>query len=280
MKIVITEEQYKEILIESNLKDTLNDLKINSGILFTFGTGIGAFIGPVERLLSGSGFSMDEKDIILLIITSFALIIKNSGGVTLLEKVREKGLMPALKGVINFVTNVKDVLNAVSKNLIGVTYSLLDILGFVLLLNPTMKIIDEVIKNNGIGLENTERLLSGVILATIVYSLKSLFGKLKNKIKGNVNEDILKFGNFMYGENGDLGLKRKYEKYKSIKNYTDSKETYTCYKNNEVVKSFDSLKSASDWVNRGRYVGVSINDSIIGRQPTAYGYKWYKVKTQ
>ena len=183
MKIVITEEQYKKILIESNLKDTLNDLKINSGILFTFGTGIGAFIGPVERLLSGSGFSMDEKDIILLIITSFALIIKNSGGVTLLEKVREKGLMPALKGVINFVTNVKDVLNAVSKNLIGVTYSLLDILGFVLLLNPTMKIIDEVIKNNGIGLENTERLLSGVILATIVYSLKSLFGKLKDKLK-------------------------------------------------------------------------------------------------
>ena len=190
MKIVITEEQYKEILVESTLKDTLNDLKINSGILFTFGTGIGAFIGPVERLLSGSGFSMDERDIILLIITSFALIIKDNEGVTLLEKVREKGLMPALKGVINFVTNVKDVINAVSKNLVGVTYSLLDILGFTLLLNPTMKIIDEVIKNNNISADNVERLLSGSVLAVIVYSLKSVFGKLKNKIKGNVNEDI------------------------------------------------------------------------------------------
>ena len=190
MKIVITEEQYKEILIESTLKDTLNDLKINSGILFTFGTGIGAFIGPVERLLSGSEFSMDERDIILLIITSFALIIKDSEGVTLLEKVREKGLMPALKGVINFVTNVRNVLNAVSKNLVGVTYSLLDILGFTLLLNPTMKIIDEVIKDNNISADNVERLLSGSVLAVIVYSLKSVFGKLKNKIKGNVNEDI------------------------------------------------------------------------------------------
>ena len=190
MKIVITEEQYKKILIESTLKDTLNDLKINSGILFTFGTGIGAFIGPVERLPSGSGFSMDERDIILLIITSFALIIKDSEGVTLLEKVREKGLMPALKGVINFVTNVKDVINAVSKNLVGVTYSLLDILGFTLLLNPTMKIIDEVIKDNNISADNVERLLSGSALAVIVYSLKSVFGKLKNKIKGNVNEDI------------------------------------------------------------------------------------------
>jgi len=190
MKIVITEEQYKKILVESTLKDTLNDLKINSGILFTFGTGIGAFIGPVERLLSGSGFSMDERDIILLIITSFALIIKDSEGVTLLEKVKEKGLMPTLKGVINFVTNVKDVINAVAKNLVGVTYSLLDILGFTLLLNPTMKIIDEVIKDNNISSDNVEKLLSGATLAVIVYSLKSVFGKLKNKIKGNVNEDI------------------------------------------------------------------------------------------
>ena len=70
------------------------------------------------------------------------------------------------------------------------TYSLLDILGFTLLLNPTMKIIDEVIKDNNISADNVERLLSGSVLAVIVYSLKSVFGKLKNKIKGNVNEDI------------------------------------------------------------------------------------------
>jgi hypothetical protein len=190
MKIILTEEQYRTLIIESTLKDTLKDLKINSGVLFTFGTGIGAFIGPVERLLSGSGFSMNERDIILLIITSFALIIKDSEGSTLLEKVREKGLMPALKGVINFVTNVKDVVNAVAKNLVGITYSLLDILGFTLLLNPTMKIIDGVIQDNNISVDNVERLLSGAALAATVYSLKSVFSKLKNKIKGNVNEDI------------------------------------------------------------------------------------------
>jgi hypothetical protein len=193
MKIIITEGQYKKILTENILKDTLKDLKINSGILFTFGTGIGSFLNPVSRLLSGSGFSMDERDIILLIITSFALIIKDNEGVTLLEKVREKGLMLALKGVINFVTNVKNVLNAVSKNLVGVTYSLLDILGFTLLLTPTMKIIDEVIKDNSISLDNTERLLSGAALSATVYSLKSIFGKLKNKMKGNVNDSISKF---------------------------------------------------------------------------------------
>ena len=79
MKIILTEEQYKYILVENTLKDTLKELKISSGVLFTFGTGIGAFIGPVERLLSGSGFSMNQKDIILLIITSFALLITSPG---------------------------------------------------------------------------------------------------------------------------------------------------------------------------------------------------------
>ena len=190
MKIILTEEQYRTLVIESTLKDTLKDLKINTGVLFTFGTGIGAFIGPVESLLSGSGFSMDERDVILLIITSFALIIKDNEGTTLLEKVKEKGLLPALKGVINFITNVKNVLNAVAKNLTGVTYSLLDILGFALLLNPTMKIIDDVIKDNNIGVDSTEKLLTGTALATTVYALKSVFGKLKDKFKKNVNEDI------------------------------------------------------------------------------------------
>jgi hypothetical protein len=198
MKIILTEEQYRTLIIESTLKDTLKDLKINSGVLFTFGTGIGAFIGPVERLLSGSGFSMNERDVILLIITSFALIIKDSEGSTLLEKVREKGLMPALKGVINFVTNVKDVVNAVAKNLVGVTYSLLDILGFALLLNPTMKIIDDVIKDNNISVDSTEKLLTGTALATTVYALKSVFGKFKGGFKKNVNENYVRFSDDVY----------------------------------------------------------------------------------
>ncbi len=190
MKIVLTEEQYKLLIIESTLKDTLKELKINSGILFTFGTGIGAFIGPVDRLLSGSGFSLDEKDVILLIITSFALLIKDSEGSTLIEKVKEKGLMQALKGVINFIKNVKDVLNAVAKNLTGVTYSLLDILGFALLLNPTMKVLNDVIQENGINLDNVDSLLKGTALATMVYSLKTVFGKLKNKFNKKINEGI------------------------------------------------------------------------------------------
>ena len=181
MKIILTEEQYRNLIIENTIKDTLKELKVNSGILFTFGTGIGAFIGPVDKLLSGSGFLINEKEIILLIITAFALIIKDNESVTLLENVKEKGIMPALKGVLNFVINVKNIINVVAKNLIGLTYSFLDIVGFSLLLNPTMKIINQVISDNNISIDNTERLLTGTALATTAYALKSVFGKFKKK---------------------------------------------------------------------------------------------------
>jgi hypothetical protein len=189
MKIILTEEQYRHLIIENTIKDTLKELKVNSGILFTFGTGIGAFIGPVDKLLSGSGFLMNEKEIILLIITAFALIIKDNESVTLLENVKEKGLMPALKGVLNFVINVKNIINVVAKNLIGLTYSFLDIVGFTLLLNPTMKIINQVISDNNISIDNTEKLLTGTALATTAYALKSVFGKFKK----NINENEIRY---------------------------------------------------------------------------------------
>ena len=78
MKIIITEEQYKTILTENILKDILKDFNITSGILFTFGAGMAALMGPVDRLLSNSGFSLSEKEILLLLITSIAIIIKDS----------------------------------------------------------------------------------------------------------------------------------------------------------------------------------------------------------
>jgi hypothetical protein len=96
----------------------------------------------------------------------------------------------------------------------------------------------------------------------------------------NKNEDILIFGKFIY-ENTLIGLPRKKEKYNVIKNYIDDKNSivFECYdKSKKLINEFSSLKSASDWLNKGRYVGGSINDSIVGRQPTAYGYFWKKSK--
>jgi hypothetical protein len=182
MKIIITEEQYKTILTENILKDTLKDLKINTGILFTFGVGMAALMDPVDRLLSNSGFSLNEKEILLLLITSISIIIKDSNANKLLDEVKEKGLVEALNGVGEFLINTKKLINNISSKVIGVTYSLLDILGFALLLNPTMNIVNDIISDENITSSDTNRLLSGAAFATAVYGLKSVMSKIKNKI--------------------------------------------------------------------------------------------------
>ena len=182
MKIIITEEQYKTILTENILKDILKDFNITSGILFTFGAGMAALMGPVDRLLNNSGFSLSEKEILLLLITSIAIIIKDSESNKLLDEVKEKGLVEALNGVGEFLINTKKLINNISSKVIGVTYSLLDILGFALLLNPTMNILNDIISDENITSSDTNRLLSGASFAAVVYGLKSVMSKIKNKI--------------------------------------------------------------------------------------------------
>jgi len=98
----------------------------------------------------------------------------------------------------------------------------------------------------------------------------------------NKNEDILIFGKFIY-ENTLIGLPRKKEKYNVIKNYIDDKNSivFECYdKSKKLINEFSSLKSASDWLNKGRYVGTCISNNINGRQPTAHGFIWKKIKKQ
>ena len=185
MKIIITEEQYKTILTENILKDILKDFNITSGILFTFGAGMSALMGPVDRLLSNSGFSLNEKELLLL-ITAIAIIVKDSNTNKLLDEVKEKGLTEALNGVGEFLINTKKLINNISSKVIGVTYSLLDILGFALLLNPTMNIVNDIISDENITSSDTNKLLSGAAFAAVVYGLKSVMSKIKNKL----NEDI------------------------------------------------------------------------------------------
>lgn len=186
MKIILTEEQYKVILTENILKDILKDFNISSGLLFTFGAGMAALMGPVERLLTNSGFSLNDKEIALLLITSIAIIIKDSNTNTLLDQVKEKGLVDALNGVGEFLTNIKKLINSITSKVVGVTYSLSEILGFSLLLNPVMNIVNDLISDESITSSDTNRLLSGASFAAVVYGLKSVMSKIKNRL----NEDV------------------------------------------------------------------------------------------
>ena len=186
MKIILTEEQISSILNESIIKDVMNDYKFNTGVLFTFGAGMGAFMGPVERILSKSGFIMTKQEVALLIITTFAILLKDSNYKELISIVKDKELLDPLKGVVDFIQKIKDVINTITTKMLGVSYSLMDILGFAFLLNPVMGILNSYIDTSNITVDSLEKLGMGSVLAGIAYALKSM----SKKLKSNLSEEI------------------------------------------------------------------------------------------
>lgn len=181
MKIIITEHQYDQLMTEGILKDTLKDLKDNAKILFTFGTGISAFMGPVTRLLEGSDFNFTKEETALLIATSIALLLNRTKKEDLLKKIKDKNLERALNGVKEFIEKSVDLIKDGLNEVLGVTYSLAEILGFTFLLSPVMEILKMIINDRSISIDTIQTLTTGVALSALSFTIKNLIEKLKEK---------------------------------------------------------------------------------------------------
>jgi hypothetical protein len=177
MESILKEEKDKSII-----SDIVDDFKLAPKFLFTFGTGITAFYGPIQRLLEGSGISMSEYEIYLLIITAVATMINESNIDALTQSLKEKGIYSSLQDVKEYITNSKKLINTVTKNVLGTTYSLSDVLGFTALLVPTMNLLSNIINDYGITSKTLTVMLKGVILSASVYGIKNIIKKIKNKL--------------------------------------------------------------------------------------------------
>ena len=186
MKIILTEEQYNTVIVENVIKDIFKDLNINTGILFTFGTGMAALLPVVGRLLEGDGITLTKTDLAFLLITSIAILVRDNNTDKLIDAVEEKGQMEILDKIVSFTDKMFSFISILSKKFLNVSYNVADILGFSLLLSPTMKVMTQAIEEQNITMENAGKLFTGVALASLVYGLKSVFKKLTNKL----NEDV------------------------------------------------------------------------------------------
>ena len=282
MKIIITEEQYKSLINENLFKDTLKDLKINTGILFTFGTGMAAFLGPVERLLTGSGFSFNETEISLLIITAIAHLINDKNKELLFDRLKEMNLTKAFDGVKNLIKNSTDIIREVVKGVLGVSYSLSEILGFAFLLNPVMKIIGSIINDRNITTDNLQVLVSGVVLGGIVFFIKNLLKKSKDKLDENYvrltedNTDNLLGYLYEMGFDNDDAL---YQLNDITDFYDNLPETLTLYR---VV--FAGSKDEIDTQYPGSHYATNKNDLLDSHytslRDASYGDNCYVIKVK
>ena len=282
MKIIITEEQYKKLINENLFKDTLKDLKINTGILFTFGTGMAAFLGPVERLLTGSGFSFNETEISLLIITAIAHLINDKNKELLFDRLKEMNLTKAFDGVKNLIKNSTNIIREVVKGVLGVSYSLSEILGFAFLLNPVMKIIGSIINDRNITTDNLQVLVSGVVLGGIVFFIKNLLKKSKESLDESFirlsedNTDNLLGCLYEMGFDNDEAL---YELNNITDYYDNLPENLTLYR---II--FAGSKNEIDRQYPGSHYSISQKDLLENHygslRDSSYGDKCFIIKVK
>lgn len=177
MESIIKEEKGKNII-----QDIVDEFKLAPKFIFTFGTGIGAFYDPVQKLLEGSGFVIGEKEVYLIIITAIASILNDHKVGKLIERLKSEGLYPVLEDVKRYINSTRRIINSVTKNVLGSTYTLTDILGFTALLVPAMNLLNTIISDYGLNMGNLENMLKGVVLSASVYGIKSIIKRLRNKL--------------------------------------------------------------------------------------------------
>ena len=191
-----TESEVKESEGRSIINSILNELKLNMKMVFVFGGGIGSFIGPVTDLLNNEGFNMSKEEIGLLLIASFAILLKESP--ELIGKVKgvlkQKDLLKHLGKVSDFIDKSKKLVSVVAEKVGKVAHGISDILGFTFLLVPTMKMVGEVINDNHITSGSLSEFITGLSIAVGVYGFKSVLGKVLDKKDGKPYEEKVEEG--------------------------------------------------------------------------------------
>jgi hypothetical protein len=171
---------------ESIIKKALKDLSMGGGIVFQFGTGIGAFMGPVRELLLNHGVSVSKENVALLLITSVYLMGDHSKDElkVLYKKLKERDLDMYVDDVTDFINKSKSILTKIASKMGKTVSSLIDALGFTFILVPTMDILHNLIMNNGLNFDSFTNMFSGIALSLTSYILKSFIDKkgLKEEI--------------------------------------------------------------------------------------------------
>jgi len=128
MKIIITESQYKKILLESrakNLENKIDELKdffkkvsseskkqigLDLSFLTTWGVTIAGFVSPVQQYISGSFPELSNSDLALL-STGIIITYYESNKEMLhkvLEKIKERGLIFEFDKTLEIAAKLKE----------------------------------------------------------------------------------------------------------------------------------------------------------------------------
>ena len=171
------------IVDQSEIQKYINSLKKELGFAFEltgkFGAGITGLYGPLLAIIKNTGFTATEKDIVLILIAVMSYVATGSEMKELVDIIKEKDLT----GPYKIAKALPDIFVKIVKNIVGTSYSFLDLIGYTFLFIPIINMVTQIITHNNITGSNLTQLVNGVLASIASYSGKIFLQRIKDKLK-------------------------------------------------------------------------------------------------
>lgn len=145
--------------VKSILSGLQKDLKFNTRLIFTFGTGITAMYPIVNSLIKNQNLKVDlnKENIILLTLTSIVILymeLKNTDEIGkseikfLLNELKLRGIGNGIvKKIVNCLKSIGNLLHVIFKGTGKSIINIFDIFAYTSLMIPTMNAINSIISD-------------------------------------------------------------------------------------------------------------------------------------
>ena len=177
------QKKYEKLL--EDVKDvfgkTKTDITNQLTFLVTWGSGIGAFIGPVQEFVNGEFPTLNPKQVTLLLIGVIATFFVEKGNLLkeIKSKIKESNLENEFERTLKKSDELKNTFEIFIKSLGKTSLTMLNMLSYTFLLPLIPEIYDYIVDAKQI---NVKEFVSRIISFTSFTLAKSVIEKIENVV--------------------------------------------------------------------------------------------------
>lgn len=206
MKVIITENQYSKLLLESNrekiskkfaqLKDfgdsvissTKQDVKVNFRMLATWGAAVGGIIEPLNGFIQNGNFTLTPFQVTCILVATSSILFGESKRTIdrLLSIIKKENVEKEFSEILSKGNELKNAFLDFMESLNLTMYTVTNIMSYAFII-PILPILWEMSHNGVKSKEITElvmRLTSFGVVSISGNLLKQLFKKLIDRFRG------------------------------------------------------------------------------------------------
>jgi hypothetical protein len=186
MKVVLTESQFKKILLEGYkeqinnklmgmhdfsrkvVNDAMTQLKFDFRFLVSYGAGIGAILQSVFEYLDGNFNGLDDAQIAGLTVMSVGVVFfENKDLRTLLNKFKDEGLSSELDNAVSFTEKLKDKFAYLLKLLGMSIHRTSNIVSYSFLI-PILSIVIDLVTKHGVDSSQFSMFIEALLTSGLI----------------------------------------------------------------------------------------------------------------